>query len=141
MKKFISALIAGSILALSGAGPAAQPVIANTADIAEPMGALITSTNGTISANSSTSVHCTSTASGSNLTKMEVTQTLQRQSSDGSWTNRYSRMKTFYSDSVKYENDFGSLTSGTYRTKTFVKAYRGGSTETRTHYSPKKVTL
>ena len=141
MKKFMSALIAGSILVLSGAGPAAQPVIANTSDTAEPMAALITDIGGTISAKSSTSVHCKSTASGSNLTKIEVTQTLQRQSSDGSWTNRYSKMKTFYSSSATYENDFGSLTSGKYRTKTYVKAYKGSSTETKTHYSTRTVTL
>lgn len=141
MKKIMSALIAGSILALSGTGSAVQPVTANTADTAMPMAVLISNIDAKISANSSTSVHCISTASGSNLTKLEITQTLQRLSSNGSWTDRYSKMKTFYSSSATYENDFGSLTSGTYRTKTYAKAYKGSSTDTRTYYSTQTVTL
>ena len=65
----------------------------------------------------------------SSVTKIVVTQKLQKKVS-GEWTNVKTWSKTFNSFTATYTNSKGSLSSGTYRTRTVAKVYKNSNYET-----------
>ena len=84
---------------------------------------------------SSKTATCTSYVDGdTGVTKIAVTQTLQKKDGN-SWRTVTSWSKTYYDDSCNYVNTYSSLNGGTYRTKTVAKVYRGTAYETITNYS------
>lgn len=74
---------------------------------------------------------CTSKVIGLSgiTTKIVITQRLQKKNGD-SWSNVKSWTKTFNQVSATYTNKKGSLASGTYRTRTIAKVYKGSAYET-----------
>lgn len=78
--------------------------------------------------------YCTTSASGSKITKIKITQTLQKKKG-GSWVDKTSWSNTFNGCTAFYSTSKSSVASGTYRVKTVVKVYNGGSCETITKYS------
>ena len=79
---------------------------------------------------------CASVVRGSppNATKIVITQTLQKKNGS-SWTDVKSWTKTFNSWMAMYNTSKSSLSSGTYRLRTFVKVYSGNYYEMITVYS------
>ena len=90
------------------------------------------SVSSTISISSKTAT-CKSTVVGKSgvTTKIVITQRLQKKSGD-SWTSVQSWTKTFNQTSAVYTNTKSSLASGTYRTRTIAKVYKGTAYETVT---------
>ena len=89
---------------------------------------------------SSKSATCKSTVMAkSGVTKIVVTQKLQKKSND-KWTSVATWSKTFTSISAVYTNKKSSLSSGTYRTRTVAKVYKGSTYETVTKNSIKVTT-
>ena len=74
---------------------------------------------------------CTSKVIGLSgiTTKIVITQRLQKKNGD-SWSNVKSWTKTYNQASAVYVNKKGSLASGTYRTRTIAKVYKGSAYET-----------
>jgi hypothetical protein len=73
---------------------------------------------------------CKSIITGrSGVSKIVITQKLQIKSSD-TWKNVDTWTKTFSSSSATYTNTKSSLSSGTYRTRTVAKVYKGSKYET-----------
>ena len=74
---------------------------------------------------------CTSKVIGLSgiTTKIVITQRLQKKNVY-SWSNVKSRTKTYNQVSAVYVNKKGSLASGTYRTRTIAKVYKGSAYET-----------
>ena len=87
------------------------------------------SVNSTISI-SGRSATCKSTILGNSyVTKIIITQTLQRKSGT-SWSNITSWSKTYSANYAIFTNSRNSLSSGTYRTHTVAKVYKGANYET-----------
>ena len=84
----------------------------------------------TISISSKTAT-CRSTVVGQSgvTTKIVITQRLQKKV-DGSWTNVKSWTNTYNQTSAVFINTKASLASGTYRTRTIAKVYKGTAYET-----------
>ena len=80
---------------------------------------------------SSKKATCKSTIVGVSgvTTKIVVTQRLQKKV-DGSWTNVKSWSNTYNQVSAVFTNTKSSLASGTYRTRTIAKVYKGTAYET-----------
>lgn len=79
---------------------------------------------------SSKTATCKSIVSGkSAVTKIVITQRLQKKSGD-SWTNVQSWTKTTNSGYSSFMNTKSSLASGTYRVRTIAKVYSGTAYET-----------
>lgn len=77
----------------------------------------------------SKSATCKSTVlAKSGVTKIVVTQKLQKKSND-KWSAIATWSKTFTSYSLVYTNTKSSLSSGTYRTRTIAKVYKGSNYE------------
>ena len=78
---------------------------------------------------SSTSGTCKSTVlAQSGVTKIVVSQKLQKKV-DGTWENVSTWKKTFTASYAVYTNTKSSLSSGTYRTRTVAKVYKGSNCE------------
>lgn len=133
MKKIISIFTAViiSVLSLSVLNVSAKSeldgTVGGSAEIQSAYTSIVTS-DISISGNSAT---CRSTVSGkSGVTKIIITQTLQKYSY-GSWANyKPGKVKTTYGTNASYSNTYSSLSSGTYRTKTVVDVYKGSAYET-----------
>lgn len=79
---------------------------------------------------SSKTATCKSTIVASNsVTKIVVTQKLQRKSGD-EWTTVTTWSKTSTISTVVFKNTKSSLSAGTYRTRTVAKIYKGSDYET-----------
>ena len=80
---------------------------------------------------SSKKATCKSTVVGQSgvTTKIVITQRLQKKV-DGSWTNVKSWTNTYNQTSAVFTNTKASLASGTYRTRTIAKVYKGSDYET-----------
>lgn len=78
---------------------------------------------------------CTSIVTGnsSKVTKISVTQTLQK-STGSNWRTVISSSKTSYTSVCSLLNTF-SVSSGKFRLKTVAKVYNGSNYETLTAYS------
>lgn len=88
---------------------------------------------------SSKTATCKSTIVGQSgvTTKIVITQRLQKKV-DGSWTNVKSWTNTYNQTSAVFTNTKSSLASGTYRTRTIAKVYKGTAYETVTANSTTK---
>ena len=62
-------------------------------------------------------------------TKIEITQRLQKKNGD-SWNNVQSWTKTVNAVNATFTNTKSSLATGTYRTRTIAKVYKGTAYET-----------
>lgn len=71
----------------------------------------------------------------SQVTKIEITQTLQETFSGNSWYYIAGWSKTYYSSTAVYSNTKSPIGSGHYRVKTEAKVYNGSSYETIISYS------
>lgn len=88
---------------------------------------------------SSSYAKCTSNINGdNNVTKIMVTQTLQKKTSSGTWSDVKSWSQTFNKSSVQYVNNHNSSLKGTYRVKSYAKLYVGAKYEVSTSYSSTK---
>ncbi len=75
------------------------------------------------------SITCTSYIAGNGtVTKITITQKLQKKSGT-KWTKVASWTKTYSANSASYTNTKSSLSSGTYRTRTVAKVYKGSNCE------------
>ena len=83
----------------------------------------------TISISSNTAT-CKATVTGqSGVTEIEITLCLQKKV-NGTWTNIVSKTKYFYQRSAIFSYPKESLSSGTYRSRTIAKVYKGTASET-----------
>lgn len=82
---------------------------------------------------SSKTATCKSVVTGiiGTTTKIVITQRLQKKSGD-TWTNVQSWTKTVNGYTTSFTNSKSSLASGTYRTRTVAKVYKGTAYETIT---------
>ncbi|MEE1003114.1 MAG: hypothetical protein U0L17_05170 [Acutalibacteraceae bacterium] len=82
---------------------------------------------------SSKTATCNSVVTGiiGTTTKIVITQRLQKKNGD-SWTNVQSWTKTVSGYTTSFTNKKSSLASGTYRTRTVAKVYKGTAYETIT---------
>lgn len=80
---------------------------------------------------SSKTATCNSIVTGiiGTTTKIVITQRLQKKNGD-SWSKVQSWTKTVNSYSASFTNKKESLASGTYRTRTIAKVYKGSAYET-----------
>lgn len=69
------------------------------------------------------------------VTKIEITQTLQETFGGISWYYVASWNRTYYSTTAVFTNTKSPISSGNYRVKTEAKVYNGSSYETITAYS------
>ena len=127
MKKLIS-LILCLILGISCfIFPANAAVIEE--ETISPMYTYTTSVTSNLSISSKTAT-CTSNVVGkSGVTKIEITQRLQKKNGD-SWNNIKSWTNTYTTVGATFKNTKSSLASGTYRTRTIAKVYKGTDYET-----------
>lgn len=73
---------------------------------------------------------CKSIVKGdSDVTKIAITQKLQKKTS-GEWKTVVKWSKTFNTYTATFINSKASLSSGTYRTRTVAKVYKGSAYET-----------
>lgn len=129
MKKCLTVLLAAAMLSTS-------LFCVNAADLETPIDeeiieeyAYTLNVYSEISASSNTAT-CRSTVIGkSGVTKIVVSQKLQKKV-DGTWTNIKKWTKTVTSVSTTFTNTKSSLSSGTYRTRTVAKVYKGNDYET-----------
>lgn len=85
--------------------------------------------NSSITKNGNTATCKSTIIAVSSVTKIVITQKLQKKVS-GEWTNVKTWSKTFNSSTATYTNSKGSLSSGTYRTRTVAKVYKNSNYET-----------
>ena len=80
---------------------------------------------------SSKTATCNSIVTGiiGTTTKIVITQRLQKKNGD-SWSNVKSWTKTVNGYTASFTNKKSSLASGTYRTRTIAKVYKGSAYET-----------
>lgn len=108
-------------------------VLGETENINDEISLQYSYTNGVTSliSISSKEATCTSKVIGLSgiTTKIVITQRLQKKNGT-SWSNVQSWTKTFNQVSAIYVNKKGSLASGTYRTRTIAKVYKGSAYET-----------
>ena len=80
---------------------------------------------------SSKTATCNSIVTGiiGTTTKIVITQRLQKKNGD-SWSNVKSWTKTVNGYTTSFTNKKSSLASGTYRTRTIAKVYKGSAYET-----------
>lgn len=71
----------------------------------------------------------------SQVTKIEITQTLQETFGGISWYYVDSWNRTYYSTTAVFTNTKSPISSGNYRVKTEAKVYNGSSYETIISYS------
>jgi hypothetical protein len=88
----------------------------------------------TISISSKTATCKSTISASSSVSKIVITQKLQKKSGD-EWTTVTSWSETVSSSAAIYKNSKGSLSSGTYRTRTVAKVYKGSDYETVTNNS------
>lgn len=86
---------------------------------------------------SNSTATCTSKATGKvgQTTKIVIEQTLQKQTTSGSWSSVASWSKTASSSTCIATNTKSSLSSGTYRLKSVFYVYEGVNYEQITVYS------
>lgn len=138
MQKFISVLTAAMVI-----GTAGMSVSANDLSYAVDDEIILYHENA-VDANSKISITnrkatCTSYIKGKpGVTKIYVTQILQRKVSSSSWTDYAIWYKTEYSSSLTFTNTSGTLPSGTYRVKSIADVYIGSSFEKITTYSEER---
>ena len=138
MKKVISVLMATMVIGTVGISASANELNSAVDD-----GIILYHENAS-DANSKLSINnrkatCTSYIKGkSGVTKIYITQILQRKTSSNSWTDHAIWYRTEYSSSVTFTNTSGTLPSGTYRVKTIADVYIGSSCETITTYSDER---
>lgn len=88
----------------------------------------------TISISSKTATCKSVITASSSVSKIVITQKLQKKSG-AEWTTVTKWSETVSSSAVIYKNSKGSLSSGTYRTRTVAKVYKGSNYETVTNNS------
>lgn len=138
MKKVISVLMAAMMIGTVGISASANELNSAVDD------GIILHQEYTDNAYSTLSISnkkatCKSVVNGkSGVTKIYVTQILQRKISSNNWTDHAIWYRTEYSSSLTFTNTSGTLPSGTYRVKTVAEVYKGSSFETITTYSDEK---
>lgn len=138
MQKFISVLTADMIIGTAGMSVSANELSSAADDeiILYYANAYDARSELNISSKKAT---CKSIISGtSGVTKIYVTQILQRKISSNSWTDHAIWYKTEYSRDLTFTNTSGTLPSGTYQVKTIAEVYKGSSYEKITTYSTEK---
>lgn len=128
MKKLTALILAGIMLTTGfSAGVNAAEVNSEDNQIA-PCYTYTGDVTSTLSINSKTAT-CNSYVTGlSGTTKIVVIQRLQKKI-DGVWTTVARWEKTFTSKNAAYTNTKSSLSSGTYRNRTFADVYAGSNSE------------
>ncbi|MDE6102918.1 MAG: hypothetical protein K2F60_00140 [Oscillospiraceae bacterium] len=136
VKRFISVLMAAMMIGTFGMSVSANELNSAVDDEIILHQEYAESAYSTL-AISSKKATCTSYIKGkSGVTKIYVTQILQKKISSNSWTDHAIWYRTEYSSSLTFTNTSGTLASGTYRVKSIVDVYKGTSCETITTYSP-----
>lgn len=135
MKSVISVLMAAMMIGTTGISVSANELSSAVDDEIILYHENASDANSTLSISSKTAT-CTSYIKGkSGVTKIYVTQILQKKISSNSWTDHAIWYRTEYSSSLNFKNTSGTLASGTYRVKTIADVYIGSSCETITTYS------
>lgn len=136
MKKLISLILSLTLIACIPLNAFAEPLKQ------QPIGSEIapcylytSSISSTLGIKNKTA-ECSSRVNGypSSVTKIVVTQTLQVKSGNV-WNPKATWSKTFNTWYCNFDNDKGSLPSGTYRLKTVALVYSGSTYEVVSSYS------
>ncbi len=128
MKKLFSLLLCLTVILTCVALPTNAAV--NLDETVSPMYNYTSSVDSQLTITSKTAT-CKSIITGisGTTTKIEITQRLQKKNGD-SWTNVQSWTKTVTTYVAVFTNTKSSLASGTYRTRTIAKVYKGTAYET-----------
>lgn len=138
MKRFISVLMAAMMIGTTGMSVSANELSSAVDDEIILHQEHADSVYSTLSI-SSKKATCKSVVDGkSGVTKIYVTQILQKKTSSNGWTDHSIWYRTEYSSSLTFKNTSGTLSSGTYRVKSIADVYIGTSCETITTYSPEE---
>lgn len=138
MKRFISVLMATMVIGTAGMSVSANELSSAVDDEIILYHENASEANSTLSI-SSRKATCTSYIKGKpGVTKIYVTQILQKKTSSNGWTDHSIWYRTEYSSSLTFKNTSGTLSSGTYRVKSIADVYMGTSCETITTYSPEE---
>lgn len=138
MKRFISVLMAAMMIGTTGMSVSANELSSAVDDEIILHQEYTDSVYSTLSI-SSKKATCKSVVEGkSGVTKIYVTQILQKKTSSNSWTDHSIWYRTEYASSLSFTNTSGTLASGTYQVKTIAEVYKGSSYETITKYSPER---
>lgn len=130
MLKKIIAMLMAAVMSVACLGTVAF------ADGVMPRYVYATNCESNLSISNSTAT-CTSKATGKvgQTTKIVIEQTLQKQTTSGSWSSVASWSKTAASRTCTATNTKSSLSSGTYRLKSVFYVYEGVNYEQITVYS------
>ena len=130
MKKLLVIFLAVVTLLSCSANALALDETENINDEIELCYLYTSSVSSNISISSKTAT-CNSIVTGiiGTTTKIVITQRLQKKNGD-SWSNVKSWTKTVNGYTTSFTNKKSSLASGTYRTRTIAKVYKGSAYET-----------
>ena len=137
MKKLIAASVAALLMTVSSVNTVLVPANAAVVEdeVVSPYYSYTNSVTSSISISGTTATITSRINGGSSVTKIYITQYLQKKSGS-SWTQiGAGHTGTYYSTSAIMQNKVTSLSSGTYRLKTVTKVFSGTSYETITNYS------
>ena len=131
-KRVIGSIMMMFTLAFTAMSYAAMPVKAEI--VVDYLYA--SSCNSVISKNGN-DIKCKSEISGTKVTKVVITQTLQKKKSSGGWSivDAWSKNKSDFSYNYTYTNTSYGVSKGTYRVKTSAIVYSGNKSEVLTAYS------
>ena len=137
MKKLIAASVAALLMTVSSVNTVLIPANAAVVEdnLVAPCYSYTESVTSSISISGTTATMTSRVSGGSSVTKVYITQYLQKKSGS-SWSQvGAGHTGVYYSTDATMQNKVTSLSSGTYRVKTVFKVFSGTSYETVTDYS------